>query len=103
MVLWTLGTHDTREGHFTGLIQEISIEMEHTMEHVIKRQIISVHPGGYCIFRALGKNHCMHPGEVTKYMKNKCIKMIKTKQKMVQESNEIGTQNGRTKQKNGRT
>ena len=28
--LRTLGSHDTREGNITGLIQDISIEMEHT-------------------------------------------------------------------------
>jgi hypothetical protein len=55
----------------------------------IKRQVISVHTGGYCIFRALGKNHCIHPGEVTKYMKNKCIRMIQTNSKMTQENNTI--------------
>ena len=85
--LRNLGSHDTNEGKTTGLIQDISVEMEHTIEHVIKRQVTSVLPGGYCLFRALGKNHCIHPGEVTKYMKNKCIRMIQTNSKMKQENN----------------
>jgi hypothetical protein len=63
--------------------------MEHTIEHVIKRQVTSVLPDGYCLFRALGKNHCIHPGEVTKYMKNKCMRMIQTNSKMTQENNTI--------------
>ena len=83
-----LGTHDTSEGHITGLIQEISTNMELTIEHVIKRQITSVHPDGFCLFRALGKNHHIQPGEVARYMKNKCIHMITNKMKMALESNE---------------
>jgi hypothetical protein len=63
--------------------------MEHTIEHVIKKQITSAIPDGYCLFRALGKNHGIHPGEFIKYMKNKCIKMLKTNRKMALESNEI--------------
>jgi len=72
------------------LLQDISVQMEHTMEHVIKRQVISVHPDGHCLFRALGKNHSIHPGEVTKYIKkNKCRQMVQTNSKMKQENNEI--------------
>ena len=86
--LWTLGTHDTIDGQITGLIQEISVEMEYTIEHIIKGKIISAHPDGHCLFRALGKNHCINPGEVIKYMKNKCIQMMDKKQKMYIESND---------------
>jgi len=97
-----LGTHDTREAHITGLIQEISVQMEHTIEHVIKKQITSAIPDGYCLFRALGKDHGMHPGEVIKYMKNKYVKMLETNRKIALESNEIWYKNGRTKIRNGR-
>merc|ERR1711966_356232 len=66
----------------------MSVQLEHTIEHVIKRHIASVHPDGYCLFRALGKNHSIHPGMVAKYMKNKCRQMIQTNSKMKLESNE---------------
>jgi len=85
---WILGTHDIIDGQITGLIQEISVEMEYTIEHIIKGKIISAHPDGHCLFRALGKNHCINPGEVIKYMKNKCIQMMDKKQKMYIESND---------------
>ena len=75
--LRNLDSHDTNEGEITGQIKNISVAMEHTIEHVIKKQVISVLPDGFCLFRALGKNHNIHPGEVIKYMKNKCIKMKK--------------------------
>ena len=87
MNLRNLGSHDTNEGEITGQIKNISVAMEHTIEHVIKKQVISVLPDGFCLFRALGKNHNIHPGEVIKYMKNKCIKMIKKHSKMKLENN----------------
>ena len=85
--LRNLDSHDTNEGEITGQIKNISVAMEHTIEHVIKKQVISVLPDGFCLFRALGKNHNIHPGEVIKYMKNKCIKMIKKHSKMKLENN----------------
>ena len=100
--LCTLGTHDTREAHITGLIQEISIQMEHTIENAIKEQITSAIPDGYCLFRALGKNHGIHPGEVIKYIKNKCKKMLKTKRNMALESNENWYKKWAGKKMNGR-
>ena len=85
--LSSLRSHDTKDGYVTGLIHDMTVHMEHTIEHVIKRQIVSVHPDGYCLFRALGKNHSIHPGMVIKYMKNKCKQMIRSNDKMKLESN----------------
>ena len=84
---YNLDTHDTSGMQIIGLIQDISPFMEHTIENVIKKQITSAIPDGYCLFRALGKNHGIHPGEVIKYIKNKCKKMLKTKRNMALESN----------------
>ena len=83
-----MDTHDTRETQITGLIQDISPFLEHTIENVIKKQITSTIPDGYGLFRALGKNHGIHPGEVITYIKNKCKKMLQTKRNMALESNE---------------
>jgi hypothetical protein len=58
---WTLGTHDTIDGQITGLIQDISVELESTIEHIIKGQIISTHPDGHCLFRALEEKSLYQP------------------------------------------
>ncbi len=75
-------------GNETGLIGNIPEHIQIFVMRTAKCRVVGVHPDGHCLRRALGKNHNLHPGQIIQYMRKKCDKMIKRKEKMRVESSE---------------
>jgi hypothetical protein len=80
--------NDTVNGNETGLIGNIPEHIQIFVMRTAKCRVVGVHPDGHCLRRALGKNHNLHPGQIIQYMRKKCDKMIKRKEKMRVESSE---------------
>ena len=46
------------------------------IENELKGRIVTTHPDGPCVRRAIGKIWNLHPGQVIKYMGEKCKKLM---------------------------
>lgn len=80
--------NDTERGRTVGTIRNTPEQIQVFILNVIKCKVVSVHPDGHCLRRSIGKNHNLHPGEVIKYMRNKCRKMQQQNKKMKIESDD---------------
>ena len=46
------------------------------IENELKGRIVTTHPDGHCVRRAIGKIWNLHPGQVIEYMGEKCKKLM---------------------------
>jgi hypothetical protein len=80
--------NDTKTRWTVGTIRNTPEQIQIFILKVIKGKVVGVHPDGHCLRRSIGKNHNLHPGEVIKYMRNKCMKMQQQNKKMKIESDD---------------
>ena len=46
------------------------------IEKDLRGRIVTTHPDGHCVRRAIGKIWNLHPGQVIQYLAKKCQKML---------------------------
>ena len=70
--------HDTRPGTNTptGEVIDVTINIECFISSIYGR-IVYTHPDGHCLRRAMAKIWNLQPGQLVRYLRNKCTKMIK--------------------------
>ena len=68
--------NDKRGGRTTGRVVDIPNNITQFIENEFKGRIVTTHPDGHCVRRAIRKIWNLHPGQVIKYMGEKCKKLM---------------------------
>jgi hypothetical protein len=77
----SLDQNDTIGNSTVGLIR-VGAAAKTLLRHYGPYRIISTHPDGHCLRRAIGKVHGLHPGKIVYFMRRKCENMILTNSRM---------------------
>ena len=60
----------------TGRVEEVPEYVTRFIEKDLRGRIVTTHPDGHCVRRAIGKIWNLHPGQVIQYLATKCQKML---------------------------
>ena len=60
----------------TGRVEEVPEYVTRFIEKDLRGRIVTTHPDGHCVRRAIGKIWNLHPGQVIQYLAKKCQKML---------------------------
>ena len=68
--------NDKRKGKTTGGVEDVPEYVTKFIESDLRGRIVTTHPDGHCVRRAIGKIWNLHPGQVIQYLATKCQKML---------------------------
>ena len=63
--------NDKKGGRTTGRVVDIPNNITQFIERELKGRIVTTHPDGHCVRRAIGKIWNLYPGQVKEYEERK--------------------------------
>ena len=68
--------NDKKKDKTTGRVEEVPEYVIRFIEKDLRGRIVTTHPDGHCVRRAIGKIWNLHPGQVKQYLAKKCQKNV---------------------------
>jgi hypothetical protein len=68
--------NDKKKDKITGRVEEVPVYVTRFIENDLRGRIVTTHPDGHCVRRAIGNIWNLHPDQVIQYLTTKCQKML---------------------------